>query len=73
MLSGYADKSGNVAYNLKLSQKRITSVKSELIHLGIKKDAITMRNFGSSKALKSESGNERKVVIKFIEIEVSLS
>ena len=68
VILGFADKSENAAYNLKLSQKRIASVKNELIHLGIKKDAITMRNFGSSKALKSESGNDRKVVIKLLKL-----
>lgn len=64
MLSGYADKSGNAAYNLKLSEKRIKSVKSQLLKLGVRETSIVQRNFGSSKAEKTLSESERKVVIR---------
>lgn len=66
LLSGFADKTGNAAYNLKLSQKRVQAVKAELLKHGFKKEAIVERYFGSEKATESASDNDRKVVVRII-------
>lgn len=66
LLSGFADKSGNAAYNMKLSQKRVKAVKNELMHHGMKKEAILERYYGSSKASEQVSENDRKVVVQVL-------
>ncbi len=66
ILSGFTDKSGNAAYNLKLSQKRVQAVKSEMIKNGIRKDFILERYFGSEKSGGNLNVHDRKVVVRIL-------
>lgn len=63
LLSGYTDKSGNAAYNLKLSQKRVSAVRNQLINSGIPRMQIVEQYFGSDLASGINNENDRKVVI----------
>lgn len=47
-IQGYASKTGNPAYNLKLSKKRAFAVEQELLSYGIKPERITIVGFGST-------------------------
>ncbi|MGK2862087.1 MAG: OmpA family protein [Chitinophagaceae bacterium] len=66
LISGFADKSGNATYNLRLSQKRVRAVKNELIKYGVKNDFFIERYFGSMKADERINENDRKVVIRLL-------
>ncbi|MEO5648649.1 MAG: OmpA family protein [Ginsengibacter sp.] len=66
LLSGFADKSGKAAYNLKLSQLRVNAVRKQLLAIGIEGGKIVERYFGSNKAEKANAESERKVVIRLI-------
>ncbi len=63
LLAGYTDKSGNAAYNLKLSQKRVSAVRNQLINSGIPRMQIVEQYFGSDLASGINNENDRKVVI----------
>ena len=65
-LSGYSDKSGNAAYNLVLSQKRVRAVKNELLKLGISKKQMVEQYFGSELSNGEVNVNDRKVVIRLL-------
>lgn len=66
LLSGFADKSGNAAYNLKLSHRRVNAVKKALLANGLAKEKIVERNFGSNQATSENAESERKVVIRIL-------
>ena len=66
LLAGYADKYGNPDYNLKISQRRVQSVKKELIQLGVKTDQILEQSFGSMRASESTVKTDRRVEIKML-------
>ena len=66
MLSGFADKSGNAAYNMKLSKLRVKAVKNEFLKYGINDVNLVERFFGSDKASDDVNENDRKVVIRIL-------
>lgn len=66
ILSGYADKSGNAEYNKKLTQRRVSSVKNELVKFGLNKEYLLERYFGSDKADSKLNEKDRKVVIRLL-------
>ena len=66
MLSGFADKSGNAAYNMKLSKLRVKAVKNEFLKFGINDVNLVERFFGSDKASSDVNENDRKVVIRIL-------
>jgi outer membrane protein OmpA-like peptidoglycan-associated protein/opacity protein-like surface antigen len=66
LLSGFADKSGKAAYNLKLSQLRVNAVKRQLLANGLDEGKLVERFFGSNKAEKVNAESERKVVIRLL-------
>jgi OOP family OmpA-OmpF porin len=51
MLTGYADRAGSDAYNLALSGRRADQVKSDLVNLGISRDAISTEAKGEADPL----------------------
>jgi outer membrane protein OmpA-like peptidoglycan-associated protein len=66
LLEGYTDKSGNAAYNLKLSQRRVAAVKTALLKTGIARDRIIEKSFGSTQSLEAINSQDRKVIIRVI-------
>ncbi|MBL7713539.1 MAG: OmpA family protein, partial [Chitinophagaceae bacterium] len=63
LLEGFTDKSGNAAYNLQLSKKRVASVKAVLVEQGIPKESILEKTFGSRFSTGLTNSNDRKVRI----------
>lgn len=64
-LKGFASKSGNAAYNQKLSMKRTENVKKYLIEKGIPPTRILSQYYGVDYASKNEE-NARRVTISFV-------
>jgi outer membrane protein OmpA-like peptidoglycan-associated protein len=65
-LSGFADGLGNPAYNMKLSQRRVQAVKSELVKMGVQNQQIVEQYFGSEQASGGKNANERRVDIRIL-------
>ena len=68
-LAGYADSQGTEPYNLKLSQRRASSVKNYLLRRGVQSTQISMVGFGEAKPVatnRTESGRSlnRRVEIR---------
>jgi outer membrane protein OmpA-like peptidoglycan-associated protein len=62
-ITGSADKSGNAAYNKKLSENRASNVKLYLVEKGISEDRIEVEALGSDKSGSQFNENERKVIV----------
>lgn len=54
-INGYTDNAGNKEHNLKLSENRAASVKTEITKLGISADRLTSRGFGQDNPI---AGND---------------
>lgn len=65
IITGYADKTGDAAKNLILSQERANNVKRLLISSGLSSDRFVTKYFGDRDS-RNESTNDRKVVIEFV-------
>jgi len=65
MVTGYADKSGDPARNLLLSQQRANSVKEFLVSSGLSADRFITKYFGDRDSVQ-EGLSDRKVVIEFV-------
>ena len=68
-IEGHTDSKGNVAYNLKLSERRAQSVKSYLVSQGIDSARLTVKSFGLAKPVSSNStasgqAYNRRVILK---------
>jgi len=69
-LDGYTDRRGNQSQNIALANRRLTSVRQELIDSGVDANRITSKAFGEMKMV-SQAGDleaytfDRKVVIRF--------
>lgn len=68
VLNGHADRSGNVEYNLKLSQKRAEAVKNALIQRGIPENRIRYFAFGESDNRIPTADNTRERANRRVEI-----
>ena len=67
-VAGHADRSGTPAYNQGLSQRRAQSVASELMRLGVTREAITILAFGESRPLVSTADGVREPQNRRVEI-----
>jgi outer membrane protein OmpA-like peptidoglycan-associated protein len=65
IVTGYADRSGDAAKNLLISQQRATSVKNFLVNSGLDADRFITKYFGDRDSNK-EGMTDRKVVIEFV-------
>jgi len=72
-LSGFADNTGNAAYNMKLVNKRLASVKEALISLGFSPSNVGVNNYGQQKADTSKNYNQldRRVSLQLFIKEIS--
>ncbi len=69
MVQGHADSRGSYSYNDWLSRKRAEAVKQYLVHAGVDKAKIKVRNYGERKPVSSNNSDvgrlkNRRVVIK---------
>lgn len=69
-LIGFADNTGTVSYNLKISGQRVDSVKAYFIELGIPEDRISSDVGGLiiRGTSKGSVDNDRKVEVRFVEM-----
>lgn len=65
IVTGYADKSGDAARNLMLSQQRANSVKEFLVKSGLSADRFITKYYGDRDSAQ-EGLSDRKVVIEFV-------
>lgn len=65
IVTGYADKSGDAARNLLLSQRRANAVKDFLVSSGLSSDRFITKYFGDRDSVQEGLG-DRKVVIEFV-------
>ena len=65
IISGYADKSGNSATNLLISQKRANGVKTFFTKSGLNGDRFITKYHGDAHA--NDVGNNRRVTVEFIQ------
>ncbi len=67
-VAGHADRSGDAAYNQRLSMRRAEAVAAELVHDGIARSAITLQAFGESRPLVPTADNVREPQNRRVEI-----
>ncbi len=65
MVTGFADKSGDPAKNLLLSQQRANAVKQFLVDSGLGSDRFITKYYGDRDSM-NENGSDRKVMIEFV-------
>ncbi|MFN5621861.1 MAG: OmpA family protein, partial [Flavobacteriales bacterium] len=65
MVTGFADKSGDPAKNLLLSQQRANEVKQFLIDSGLSADRFITKYYGDRDS-REESSNDRRVMVEFV-------
>lgn len=68
VLHGHADRSGNVEYNLQLSQKRAEAVKAGLVERGVPAEYIRYYAFGETDNRIPTSDNQREGANRRVEI-----
>ncbi|MBC7799721.1 MAG: OmpA family protein [Gemmatimonadaceae bacterium] len=67
-VSGHTDKSGTPAYNQGLSVRRAQNVASELVRLGVPRQAITTQGFGEARPLVQTADGVREPQNRRVEI-----
>ncbi len=67
-VAGHADRSGDAAYNQRLSQRRADAVAGELVREGVARSAITITAFGESRPLVPTADNVREPQNRRVEI-----
>jgi outer membrane protein OmpA-like peptidoglycan-associated protein len=65
MVTGFADRSGDPARNLVLSQQRAGAVKEFLVDSGLNADRFITKYYGDRDS-KQESSNDRRVMVEFV-------
>ena len=67
-VAGHADRSGDAAYNQRLSQRRADTVAAELVRRGVQRSAITVQAFGESRPLVPTADGVREPQNRRVEI-----
>ncbi len=67
-VAGHADRSGDPAYNQRLSQRRAEAVAAELVRDGVARAAISVQGFGESRPLVPTADNAREPQNRRVEI-----
>ena len=66
LLRGFADKSGNPALNLAISQRRVAAVKQYLILQGVEETRMNASSLGDSQSESRDDALERKVELELV-------
>jgi outer membrane protein OmpA-like peptidoglycan-associated protein len=67
-VQGHADRSGDAAYNMRLSQRRADAVAAELVRRGVARTAITTQAFGETRPLVPTADGVREPQNRRVEI-----
>jgi len=71
IVGGHADPRGNADYNKKLSIRRASSVRDQLVKLGVSTDRMVVQSFGESDAVEQTGGDVNNNLSRRVEIRVS--
>ena len=63
VVQGHADRSGDAAYNLDLSQRRARAVGDQLMRLGVARDRVVLLAVGEAEATVEPAPGNRRVII----------
>jgi len=66
-LDGFASSEGTVAYNMKLGMDRANSVKTYLVNSGVDANKISVKSFGESNPIASNSTEEGRILNRRVE------
>jgi len=69
-IEGHTDSGGKAAYNLKLSQDRVNTVKAELVKMGVTSDRLKPIGYGETKPLVPNDSAENKARNRRVEFKV---
>lgn len=67
-INGYTDGSGDKAHNLKLSEERAGTVKSELVKAGIEAQRLSSKGFGQDNPISDNTTEEGKALNRRVEL-----
>ncbi len=67
-VAGHADRSGDAAYNQRLSLRRAEAVTNELVRAGVARSAISVQAFGESRPLVPTADNVREPQNRRVEV-----
>jgi OOP family OmpA-OmpF porin len=70
-LSGHTDSIGTEAYNRKLSERRVNSVKDYVVKKGVETGRISGQGFGESKPIADNKTKEGRAKNRRVEIKVN--
>jgi OOP family OmpA-OmpF porin len=70
-LSGHTDNIGTEAYNLKLSDRRWTSVRDYVVKKGVDSGRVSGQGFGESKPIADNKTKEGRAKNRRVEIKVN--
>ena len=70
-LSGHTDNVGTEAYNLKLSERRVASVKDYVVKKGVDGGRVSGQGFGESKPIADNKTREGRAKNRRVEIKVN--
>ena len=70
-LSGHTDSIGTPAYNQKLSERRVNSVKDYVVKKGVNSGRISGQGFGESKPIADNKTKEGRAKNRRVEIKVN--
>jgi OOP family OmpA-OmpF porin len=69
-LSGHTDSIGTEAYNIKLSERRVNSVRDYVVKKGVEPSRISGQGFGESKPIADNRTKEGRAKNRRVEIKV---
>ena len=69
-LAGHTDSVGTEAYNQKLSERRVTSVRDYIVKKGVADSRVSGRGFGESKPIAENKTREGRTKNRRVEINV---
>ena len=70
-LSGHTDNVGTDAYNLKLSERRVNSVRDYVVKKGVDSGRVSGQGFGESKPIADNKSREGRSKNRRVEIKVN--
>ena len=71
-VAGFTDRSGAAAYNVRLSERRATAVRDELVRLGIAASSISMDAFGETRNAVATADGVREPLNRRTEVVITL-
>ncbi len=71
-LEGHADRRGTNTHNMKLSQKRIKEVQSEMVNAGLPEQRIQVHAYGETQAIATNGDSEGYIFDRRVTIHLTL-